>query len=528
MRSMPRLPVLLLAAATCAAAVHDRGGGLLYDDVLDVTWLADANYAKTSGAHPTGKMTWAEANAWVAALVYRDPARRRAIAGWRLPSVAPTRGADFDHTFRTDGSTDEGYNIRSPKAEFSHLYYVDLGITGWYLPDGSHSQDPRNRVPFGVMRQHTAIWEGQADVGPVRNLQSGIYWCARRGTRQPSPADDAWIFTACEGNQRDGLPHPNAAFVWPVCDGDVAAEGPAEAALQARRDAVAAVPGLVAFWTFGEDAGHPRASVAGASAYPLIEVGHPVARVAGGPFSGSAAHFDGDCYLRLPADQLGALNVHGRQAQVSMFAVVRLAELRGGRTIAGIWSEGKGAGDDTGTRQYSMLINMPLYGGAFRLTPHISGEGGVSRRADGSPLPWCADYASPRSELATTRWTTLAFTYDGSWIRAYQDGVFEERPMDPGAQNRADPYFTTEGPDGGFRGMNPYWYRKGIFAYDPAKHGASKPSGQCEFTVAARNAGGNMLGEALKGDLAGLAVFDRALTAEEVRRLHEAAFPPVR
>ena len=170
-----------------------------------------------------------------------------------------------------------------------------------------------------------------------------------------------------------------------------------------------------------------------------------------------------------------------------------------------------------------MLLNMPLYGGANRLTPHISGEGGVSRRADRSGLPWCGDYASPVSELPVGRWVTLAFTYDGTWLRAYQDGVFEERPMDPKAQNRVDPYYTNEGPDGGYRGMNPYYYNKGIFRYDPVKHASTKPSGQCEFTVAARNAGGNMLGEALKGAIAGLAVFDRALTAAEVKRLHDAS-----
>ena len=30
------------------AALWDRGGGLIYDDVFDITWLQDANYAKTS------------------------------------------------------------------------------------------------------------------------------------------------------------------------------------------------------------------------------------------------------------------------------------------------------------------------------------------------------------------------------------------------------------------------------------------------------------------------------------------------
>lgn len=514
----------LAFASSLAAAVHDRGGGLLYDDVLKVTWLQDANYAQTSGAHPTGRMSWAQANAWVAGLVFHDPVRKRDLRGWRLPTVAP-QGSAFNHDFRRDGTTDEGYNIVGAHSQLGFMYYVNLGLKGWYLKDGSNSQDPKNRVGFGVLGKNHAIWEGEADVAPVRRLQSNIYWAVTRGASQPASADDAWIFVTCEGNQRDGLPHPNAAYAWPVRDGDVAAETDpaAEPDYAARCAAVTAIPNLVAFWTFGEEAGQPRESIAGASPYRLLETGHPVARVSGGAFSGYAAAFDGKCYFRLPADQLGALNISGPTAQVSMFAVVRLDELKGGRTVAGIWSEGKGAGDDTGTRQYSMLLNMPLYGGPNRLTPHISGEGGVSRRADGSGLPWCGDYASPVSELPIGRWTTLAFTYDGTWIRAYQDGVFEERPMDPKAQNRGDPYYTSEGPDGGHRGMNPYFYKKGIFRYDPARHSVSKPSGQCEFTVAARNAGGNMLGEALKGAIAGLAVFDRALTPAEVKRLHDAS-----
>jgi hypothetical protein len=35
----------------------DRGGGLIYDTDLNVTWLADANYAQTSGYDADGFMT---------------------------------------------------------------------------------------------------------------------------------------------------------------------------------------------------------------------------------------------------------------------------------------------------------------------------------------------------------------------------------------------------------------------------------------------------------------------------------------
>ncbi|MCX6908464.1 MAG: hypothetical protein NTY01_10525, partial [Verrucomicrobia bacterium] len=109
----------LFLTGAAQAALHDRGGGLLYDDVLDVTWLQDANYAKSSGYHPTGKMSWAEANKWVSTLVYHDPARNVDHTGWRLPKVEPSDGKSFNHTFKLDGTTDEGYNITSTRSEFS-------------------------------------------------------------------------------------------------------------------------------------------------------------------------------------------------------------------------------------------------------------------------------------------------------------------------------------------------------------------------------------------------------------------------
>ncbi|MFO0926242.1 MAG: hypothetical protein U0736_04270 [Gemmataceae bacterium] len=286
-------------------------------------------------------------------------------------------------------------------------------------------------------------------------------------------------------------------------------------------DVVLRTKNLVAFWDFREANGGRVDR--GPHQFRLREVGGPIPRVVGGPFSGYAAAFDGKHYLRLPHAELGALDMGGPDAQVSMFAVARVDEMKRGVTIAGIWSEGKGANDDTGTRQYAILLNMPAYGGPRQLTPHVSSEGGVSRRRDGSGLPWCADYAASRSEVPVGRWCTLGFTYDGKYVRAYFNGVMEERTVDPKKDRRDDRYFTTEGPDGEHRGINPYYHGRGIFRYDAKKHAKAKPDGGADFTVAARYAVGSMLGEALKGRIAGLAVFDRALTAAEMKRLHEAA-----
>ena len=292
---------------------------------------------------------------------------------------------------------------------------------------------------------------------------------------------------------------------------------------EAARAVVTNTPGLVAFWTFGEEPGEPRISIGTKQGHPLQEVGGPIARVEGGPYSGFSADLNGKQYFRIPYAQTGDLNISGKDAQVSMFAVVRIIDLKQSRTIAGMWAEGKGANDDSGTRQYGLLMNMPTYGGPRQLVPHISSEGGVTRRADGSAFPWCADYAATRSEVPEEVWCTLGFTYDSKYIRAYINGVLDERPLDPVKDRRNDRYFTQEGPGGKDRGMNPYYHGRGIFRYDPELHAKSKPGGGSDFTVGARYAVGSMLGEATRGRFAGLAVFNRALTNAEMKRLHDSA-----
>jgi hypothetical protein len=79
------LSVLTLSAN---AALYDRGNGLIYDDVMDITWLQDANYAQTSGYDGDGAMNWANANTWAAGLSYGG------YDDWRLASAGdpPTDG----------------------------------------------------------------------------------------------------------------------------------------------------------------------------------------------------------------------------------------------------------------------------------------------------------------------------------------------------------------------------------------------------------------------------------------------------
>ena len=202
----------VLGSDLAQAALNDRGGGLLYDDVLNVTWLQDANYAKTSGYDDDGRMNWSAAKTWAANLVFGG------YDDWRLAANTPV-GADWNYYYSPnapDGSTDIGYNITSPKSELSYMYYVNLGLKGFYSPAGEYQPD------FGIFGNGSYLG-GQADVGLVKNLQSFVYWS---GTAiATDPGSSAWIFDTGDGDQ-DDFNHGGQFYAWAVLPGDVAAAVP--------------------------------------------------------------------------------------------------------------------------------------------------------------------------------------------------------------------------------------------------------------------------------------------------------------
>jgi hypothetical protein len=203
----------VLTSGIAQAALHDRGGGLLYDDVLNVTWLQDANYAKTSGYDADGMMNWTAAKTWASSLNISRFAGE-SLTGWRLPTRAPV-AADWNYDFSYDGSTDWGYNITSPHSELSYMYYVNLGLKGYYSSSGAEQPD------YGIFRNGTT--GGQANVGLVKNLQSSVYWIGTADA--PNPANNAWLFATSGGYQGANV-EPNEFYAWAVRPGDVAAAVP--------------------------------------------------------------------------------------------------------------------------------------------------------------------------------------------------------------------------------------------------------------------------------------------------------------
>lgn len=221
---MPKTPLILALLAglslsgAAQATLIDRGGGMLYDDVLNITWLQDANYAKTSGYDTDGLMNWDAANAWAAGLSYGG------YEDWRLPIMVDTGTPGCDLTF---SGTDCGYNVQTADtstdpvtvySELAYMYYVNLGLKPVQNPDGSDRSD------WGIFSNGTCNGTdcssfGQNDVGLIHNLQAYVYWS---GTEYALGTGNAWVFESAGGGQV-AYDKVSGYYAWAVRPGDVAA-----------------------------------------------------------------------------------------------------------------------------------------------------------------------------------------------------------------------------------------------------------------------------------------------------------------
>lgn len=214
--------VLGLNAMTAQAALFDRGSGLIYDDVLNVTWLQDANYAKTSGYDADGLMTWRSAKTWADNLVYHDSIRNIDYSDWRLPSVKPVNGTVFNYNQSFDGSTDGGhngfsFNITSPNSELAHLFNVELQNPNYYLPTGAYNPNPNwTGTPNATFQD--AAYGNTANT--FSNLKSYFYWTGTEYLADGA-ALNSWAFSTETGYQFSS-DKSNLMYAWAVREGDVA------------------------------------------------------------------------------------------------------------------------------------------------------------------------------------------------------------------------------------------------------------------------------------------------------------------
>lgn len=187
------LSLFVLLSGTSQAALVDRGGGLIYDTDLNITWLKNANL---SG----GMKSWVDANTWANDLVFGG------FSDWRLPNT-PQSDITCGDSY---GGGVPNYGGNCTGSELGHLFYIELG--------GASEKS--------IVQVHNSNYD------LFSNIQPEFYWSATS-----ADSVNAWNFYFGFGYQyKDDKSYSSSRFAWAVRDGDVA---------------VAAVPEPGAIWLLG-------------------------------------------------------------------------------------------------------------------------------------------------------------------------------------------------------------------------------------------------------------------------------------
>jgi len=180
----------LMSTGQAVAALVDRGGGMVYDTVQDLTWLAVSPL-------PAGPMSHAAAMTWTAGLVHGGG------SDWRLPT-----------TVQPDPTCSDGFNVGwgwqtfgvgCTGSELGQLFHIGLGGRPYesvFDSDGDSTEQLANLALFPM-------------------LAEGRYWTA---TLSVSHLDAAWQVDFATGQLLvANIMTPQ--YVLAVHGGDLAAPG---------------------------------------------------------------------------------------------------------------------------------------------------------------------------------------------------------------------------------------------------------------------------------------------------------------
>jgi hypothetical protein len=239
---------------------------------------------------------------------------------------------------------------------------------------------------------------------------------------------------------------------------------------------------LAAFWPLDEPAGAVRKATGGGP--DLREAAGPVATAEGGVFGSRILSIRPGQWLEVPRAELGLLDIHGPQVEMTLAAWFRRDDPEYWQAIAGVWDESRDR------RQYCLFAHARLrtldyslerVPCADRLHAHVSDVGG--------PTPgkaFCYTYATGATPAPVGVWCQAALVYRAGKVELWRDGRFDVQP-----------------------GSNPFPAPGGLFDGGPA--GAV-------FAVGANSVRGAM-GNFFGGLIAGVAVWRRALGPDELGAL---------
>lgn len=207
LRKALTLTVLLVSSLSINAALYDRGNGMIYDDVLDITWLQDANYAHTSGyaaananavyndssnhnsysiigsGVASGSMAWGAAKVWAEQLIYEG------YQDWRLASANLSEPCDVP-----------GF---AGCGELAHMYFYNWG--------GTEDKDS------------SFIDSATGHTSSFLNVKWNNYYHYQEEYSGLPDTHSLQIFILDGGTVAGFQYSPRNTYAWAVRDGDVAA-----------------------------------------------------------------------------------------------------------------------------------------------------------------------------------------------------------------------------------------------------------------------------------------------------------------
>jgi hypothetical protein len=238
-RSIAIAFALCLATVPAQAALLGRAaltpGGTdyqaYYDDVLNITWMADANLAASNsfgviGIGYSGAMAFSKANEWIAAM---NTAAYLGTSDWRLPTIRPVNGSTFNYSISMNGSTDRGYNLSeqdtpyagSTASELAYMFYNNLNKMSLCNPVGATAER------CGIQRSRTA---GVANT--VSNYYPHSFYASQLGEPLPIADYGSRVFLSFEFDEGEQLLHGDGGgYAWAVRDGDMLAPVPVPASV---------------------------------------------------------------------------------------------------------------------------------------------------------------------------------------------------------------------------------------------------------------------------------------------------------
>ncbi len=178
--------------STVSAELFSRAGGtMIYDSDRDITWLADANYSKTTYDNTCGKSGSIDGKMyWHAAKIFVDNMDFAGYDDWRLPGLT-----ESDPSCDNQGVAGSfGYDCSG--SEMGHMFYQVLG----------------GKARTSIADVHNSNYDN------FKNIQSAIYWVDEEFSALPFIA---WNFQTRDGYQNGNSKSIRLA-IWPLRDGDVA------------------------------------------------------------------------------------------------------------------------------------------------------------------------------------------------------------------------------------------------------------------------------------------------------------------